>query len=165
LGSNVATGNNQDYSRVNETEQISFFFFYVCLKFSFLVRLGRMNWQWEDFSSDRQTIMMGTCLVCLREGNSITLSALLNGFQALQYHWMGNNSVEQALFDSIVRIYGHDDDIPESARQLANVIYYLGKEELTWKDIRTDAQDSLLNGLLLCKRSLTPQRFANIVSG
>jgi hypothetical protein len=167
LGSNVPTGNSDDYSRVTRKRtNVLFLCDVFWLKiFRIFVRLGRMNWQWEDFSPDRQTIIMGKCLVYLREGNSITLSALLNGFQAIQYHWMGNNSVKQALFDGIVRIYGHDQDIPESARQLANIIYYLGTAGMTWKDIRTDAQDSLLNGILLCRSSLTPQRLGNIISG
>jgi hypothetical protein len=131
----------------------------------FFCSLGRMNWKWEEFSLDTQKTMMERCIVTLRDGNEVVLSALLNGFKTIDYRWTDSDSVKQAVFAGIVKNFGHGNTNTASGRELANIIYFLGKSEIQWENIRKDVRDSLFRGISHCYRSFNEQEISNIIHG
>jgi hypothetical protein len=124
-----------------------------------------MNWKWKEFSLDVQRTMMKRCIVTLRDGDEVQLSALLNGFKTIDYPWTDSDSVKQAIFAGIVKTFGHGNINTASGRELANIIYNLGKSGIQWENIRKDVQGSLFRGISHCYRSFTEQHISNTIYG
>jgi ADP-dependent phosphofructokinase/glucokinase len=124
-----------------------------------------MNWKWKEFSSNDQRIIMERTVVALQQRDVVRFSAVLKGFQEIEYSFTENHSVKQAIFAGIVKHFGSNSTNPLSGRELANVICYLGQSRIAWEDIRKDVQDSLFRGISHCSQSFNGQDICNIFHG
>jgi hypothetical protein len=140
------------------------FLFLSSFHFSFH-RLAGMKWKWAEFSVEEKKIMIERFAVFFREGTTLDLSSLLNAFHVVEYHWKEDDPVKLAIFTGIVRNLGQVKHRAISGKGVANLIFYLGKSAIPWKNIRKDVQDNLLNGISRCYKSLSEQETRNIFQG
>jgi hypothetical protein len=127
--------------------------------------LGGMNWRWKDFSFNDQRIIMDRFIVALQRRDVVGFSSCLNGFLEIKYNCTKDDSVKQAIFAGIIKHFGSNNTNPLAGTELANIIYYLGKSEIQWEEIRTDVQDSLFRGISQCYRSFNRPEISSIFQG
>jgi hypothetical protein len=124
-----------------------------------------MGWKWEELSVDAQRIMTERFIGIFQDGSVVDLSGLLNGFHQIEYNWKETDLVKQAIFAGIVKHFRSSSSNLIWEIQLANIIFYLGKSGIQWKDIRKDVRDSLFRGIFHCYRSFTEREISNTIYG
>jgi hypothetical protein len=124
-----------------------------------------MNWKWVKFSPDSQRIMMERSILTLQEENAVGLSSLLKGFHQIEYNWTETDSMKEAVFAAIVKHFGSDKFDPQSGREFANIVYYLGQSGIQWKDLSKDVQDSLFDGISHYYKSFDEYGISNVIHG
>jgi hypothetical protein len=138
-------------------------FFYSFRSFSLFVSLGRMGWKWSEFSSSDQQKMeeeiskdMTDCNIDL-----VAISAYLNCFLTLDYPLRLKQLMKDSLFIGLPkRKIDHRD-----SRQVANIIYSLGKLGIVWKELPREVQGFVYHGIELCCSFFDSQGISNLILG
>jgi hypothetical protein len=126
-----------------------------------------MNWKWVKFSPDAQRIMMERSILTLQAEDAVGLSSLLKAFHQMEFNWTETESVKEAVFAATVKHFGKNKATtnPQSGREIANVIYSLGKSGIQWEDLSKDVQDCLFHGISEYHGSFNEQGISNVIHG
>jgi hypothetical protein len=104
--------------------------------------------------------------------NSIELSSMLNGLVRMRYEWKNDGKMEKAICEGIIANYHPTKkrDKKYGERQLANIVYYLGKlsrgrEESDKIVLEKEVLDSIWNGMEKCLNLLNRWEASNLIYG
>jgi hypothetical protein len=104
--------------------------------------------------------------------NSVSLSSILNGLAGMKYEWKNDGKMEKAICEGIIANYHPTNrrDEKYGERQLANIVYYLGKllKERVESDkifLEKEVLDSIWNGIEKCVNQFNSQEVSNLIYG
>jgi hypothetical protein len=122
-----------------------------------------MGWKWSEFSSSDQQKMEVEISEYLANcnGELVTISAYLNGFLALDSLLSSCQRMKDSLFAGLSRRKADSCDY----RQVANIIYSLGKLGILWNEFPRETQRWFYQGVESCSASFIPQHISSLFYG
>jgi hypothetical protein len=135
--------------------------------------LGKIGFDWKgDIDGSLQGKLLNRAVAVLPNGNSISLSSVLNGLVRMKYDWKNGGKMEKAICEGIITNYHAAKKIDKKydVRGLANIVYYLGKlskerEESDKIVLEKEVLDSIWNGIEKCLNQANSQEVNNLIYG
>jgi hypothetical protein len=135
--------------------------------------LGKIGFHWkDDIDCSLQGKLLDRAVAVLPHCNSVSLSSILNGLVGMKYEWKNAGNMEKAICEGITANYHPTKkrDNESGVRQLANIVYYLGKlskerEESDKIVLEKEILDSIWNGIEQCLHQANPQEVSNLIYG
>jgi hypothetical protein len=96
---------------------------------------------------------------------------MLNGLVRMKYEWKNDGKMEKAIYEVIANYHPTKKrDKKYGGRQLANIVYYLGKlskerEESDKTVLEKEVLDSIWNGIEKCVNLLNSQEVSKLIYG
>jgi hypothetical protein len=121
-----------------------------------------MGWKWEDFSPSDQLNMEAKLHKALLTGDPVGISFYLKGLLALDYPLCNNQRMKDVLFTGLSTVKVEDT---ENSREVANIIYSLGKMKIDWTDLPQKTQKWFFDGIEWCSSGFNEQGISNLIYG
>lgn len=104
-------------------------------------------------------------LLRMNEFTNLGISGLLSGSVSMGYRWFDDVRVRDEVYQRIIDLYGGDRMNVSDGRELASIIYAMGKGGIKRTDLPQELFKVLLSGIVDCKWSINAQGISNIIYG
>jgi hypothetical protein len=124
-----------------------------------------LSWKWNNFDQKTQERFEKKMIEILGKEGPIELSGVLNACEEMEFSWKERPKLKKAVFLSINSCFSTNNRLKEqSAQELANTIYYLGKAGMKWEEC-DEIKNSLFSGIENCLSFFKEQAVSNIIYG
>jgi hypothetical protein len=142
----------------------------ICITFKnltviFFFRLGSIGLPWQDIPLNIRATIEDVLLLRIKEFTNIGLSGFLFGCIGMKYRWFDDARVRDEVYRRIIDLYGSDRINATDGKNLANIIYAMGKGGLTNNELSEEILKVLLEGVVSCKSSINAKNISNIIYG
>ena len=124
-----------------------------------------MGVKWKDIPVDVQQALESSLLSCMKSMNIVGISGMLTGSIGMDYRWYARKEIGFAVMGRIVELSGTEGKSGAVGREVANIIYAMGKGGMKTAYIPSDALRALLEGIKSNATSFTGQHGFNIIYG
>jgi hypothetical protein len=122
-----------------------------------------LGWKWNNFDQKTQERFEKKMIEILGAVDPVGLSGILNACEEMEFSWKERPKLKKAIFHSINSCFSPNNRMKEqSAQEVANTIYYLGKAGMKWKEC-DEIKNSLFHGIENCSSSFSQQHVSNII--
>ena len=128
-------------------------------------RLGEMGVKWKDIPVDVQQALESSLLSCVKSMTVIDVSAVLTRSVGMDYRWYARSQIQTALMGRIVELFRTEGKSGAIGRQVANIIYGMGKGRMKTTDIPSEVLRALFDGIKSHATSFSEQEVSNIIYG
>jgi hypothetical protein len=130
-----------------------------------LNRLGAMGLQWKDLPVRIQERLEQALFIKAENMNEVGLSCFMKGSVAMDYEWSKRERVKEMIFGRLKNLYNGENGQTRSGRGIANMIFCLGELNSKWKELPSDIQGIIFNGIERCGSSFDSQAVSIIIFG
>jgi hypothetical protein len=131
--------------------------------YNYNCRLGEMNMNYRSLPKDLWSMMMDDLRKKMqRKILPVSLSSLCKGWKGIGYKC---KDMDEGLKEAVLRAVVDLCQDTQEARQIANVIFYLGKMEADWEEDMKNKQKDILEGIAKASKSFNCQDISNTLLG
>ena len=124
--------------------------------------MGSIGYRWSEIFPQQRKAIEEILLQRIKEFKNIDLSGFLMGSIEIGYRWFDHVQIRNEIYQRIIELYGKDNQPHQDGRELANIIYAIGKGGAKKKNLPPEVITALLEGLIHRKSSMDAQNIANI---
>ena len=124
-----------------------------------------MEIQWKDIQPEVKKSIEIVLKKEIPSFTSITLSGFIIGSAGMNYPWYQDLEMKLLIFKNILEVFAVDKLIVEHGRNIANILYGMGKNGMKKEDIPSDVLHVLLSGIGRCSANLNVQELSFVIFG